>query len=369
MKQLTGRLTDYLGAMLSNRRRRSDGVDSQPDSLTPSVQSGRTHSISTCPQLARRAAPVEVAATLPVLDVLTSQLRETAEDMQQSVLAISSGFSGMAARARETVDAAHSGLQSETGHSTEETISEIRGVLQSLLTAVQDSSQLSSRLATRIGDLEQVLDGVTRNLVRVEAIAEEARIVGLNGRLEAARAGVHGAAFNVVANETKNLATNASETSHSVRKLVKQLDLSLRSVSEELNERIALDAEVAQQSQRTVSQLLDQLSDMHESMTSSLQRTEHISEALSGEICRSVVALQFQDRVNQRLDHVCEALSALRENLTPFRDVVSPVQAERRADDWRSWIQSRSTMKSERDLVASPGAAESSSDFGTVELF
>jgi hypothetical protein len=149
MKQLTGRQTDYLGAMLSNRLRRSDAVDSQPDSLTPFGESGRTHSISTCPQLARRAAPVEVAATLPVLDVLTSQLRETAEDTQPSVLAISSGFSGIAARARETVDAAHSGLQSESGHSTDETISEICGVLQSLLTAVQDSCQHASRLVSR----------------------------------------------------------------------------------------------------------------------------------------------------------------------------------------------------------------------------
>jgi methyl-accepting chemotaxis protein len=376
MKFMQDRLFSWLRLLIPGRfgRGLDQCVGRHEAELKTSTESyrGQTHSISFRPRLSRLADPVEVAATLPVLESLSRHLQQTAIDLQESVLEISSGFGGMAEQARETVQIAQSGLQNHDGRSTDGTIGEIRCVLHSLLSAVQDSSQLSLQLSGRIGELEKVLAGVTQSLVRVEKIADEARIVGLIGRLEAARAGSHGAAFNVVASETKNLATNASETSASIRRLVQQLDVSLRSVSADLQERIVLDADVAKRSQETVTQLLDQLSVMHHGMTESLQKTESISEALTREIGRSVMALQFQDRVNQRLDHVSETLLALHENLLPFAAKVSASQADARADDWREWLSSRSTMTSERVLIAHSGESVSSggkSDCGSVELF
>ena len=333
---------------------------------------GLTHSNHTCPQFADSADPVEVAASLPILAALSTHLRDTASDLQNSVLEISSGFGGMADRVRETVSIAQTGLISNDSVGTGSTVAEIRSVLNSLLSAVQESTQLSSRLAGRIGKLESVLANVNTSLRRVEKISEEARIVGLNGRLEAARAGNHGAAFNVVANETKNLGIHAAETSASIRGLVDQLDTSLRSVSSELQERISIDAETAERCESTVSGLLDQLGAMHAGMTNSLHRTESLGESLSRDIGRSVMALQFQDRVNQRLDHVVEALQALQENLTPFVDEAAPDLVESRAQDWTDWLNSRSTMESERITIGSSGSAaasNSSSDFGSVELF
>jgi hypothetical protein len=84
------------------------------------------------------------------------------------------------------------------------------------------------------------------------------------------------------------------------------------------------------------------------------------------------MALQFQDRVNQRLDHVVEALQALQENLTPFADEAEPELVESRAQDWSDWLCSRSTMQSERNIIGTGGAQSGSggsSDFGSVELF
>ncbi len=350
---------------------RLDQDYSDADESCEPTELPRTHSNKQRPRLARRPDPVEVAAALPVLEALSVHLEATASDLQDSVLEISSGFGGMAARARETVQIAQGGLSSENGFSADQTIGQIRDVLSTLLQAVQDSTQVSSRLADRIGTLETVLSQVNDSLKRVEKISDEARIVGLNGRLEAARAGSSGAAFNVVANETKNLGLHASATSASIRKLVDELDEALRTVSQELHARMELDAETARRSEETVMQLLNQLSVMHYTMTDSLHRTEHLSESLSRDIGRSVMALQFQDRVNQRLDHVVEALRALQENLAPFQKTVSEQRAELRANDWRAWLESRSTMKSERDVLCSTGSAvdSASSDAGSVELF
>lgn len=373
MKFLLQPLTKALASILPGRRN-ADSIEQsfeQTSSASAHSELPRTHSNTQRPRLASRPDPVEVAAALPVLEALSIHLEATASDLQDSVLEISSGFGGMAARARETVQIAQGGLSSENGFSADQTISQIRDVLGNLLQAVQDSTQVSSRLANRIGTLESVLSQVNDSLKRVEKISDEARIVGLNGRLEAARAGNHGAAFNVVANETKNLGLHASATSASIRKLVDELDQALRTVSQELHARMEMDAETARRSEETVMQLLNQLSVMHYTMTDSLHRTEHLSESLSRDIGRSVMALQFQDRVNQRLDHVVEALRALQENLTPFQKTVSEQRAESRANDWREWLDSRSTMKSERDVLCSTGSnvESASNDAGSVELF
>lgn len=367
-KQLAARLE----AVFAKPRIDADDSSAQDGHSASSTDTRRTHSNNSRPRISRRADPIEVAATLPMLETLAKHLRDTASDMQNAVVAISSGFGGMAASARETVQIAQGGLNSQEGTNTDQTIFEIRTVLTSLLSAVQDSSQLSSRLSDRIGELEQVLNGVNTSLRKVEKIAEEARIVGLNGRLEAARAGQHGSAFNVVANETKNLGVHAAETSTSIRKLVDQLDVSLKTVSQDLRSRMVLDAETASQSQQTVSRLLDQLGIMHHGMTDSLHRTQSASESLSREIGKSVMALQFQDRVNQRIDHVVEALEAIHENLSPYRAEVPAGRAESRAADWRQWLESKSTMQSERDLIFSrndTATSGDSGDCGSVELF
>jgi hypothetical protein len=143
-------------------------------------------------------------------------------------------------------------------------------------------------------------------------------------------------------------------------------------VSTELRERISVDAASALDSQIKVTNLLDQLGVMHHGLTTSLQRTESLSEGVSRDITKSIMALQFQDRVNQRLDHVVEALQALKENLSPFRNVASVEQTSSRSADWRAWLNSRSTMSSERLVIGQDSQSSSSAsaaDFGSVELF
>ena len=377
MNTLTKKLTSGISSLLARRENgsehvRIDAVAGEEAAESAFSSPRRTHSNQERPRLARKADPTEVAAMLPILDSLAKHVHETAEDLQHSVLEISTGFGGMAARVRETVETAHSGLTSDSGLNTDDTIHEIRAVLGSLLSAVQESTNSSQQLSERLQKLEQTLGEVNASLRQVETIAEEARIVGLNGRLEAARAGSHGAAFNVVANETKNLGVHAAETSASIRKQVEQLNRSLHQVSTELRERISIDAASALDSQVKVTNLLDQLGVMHHGLTTSLQRTESLSEGVSRDITKSIMALQFQDRVNQRLDHVVEALQALKENLSPFKDVASAERASSRSADWRAWLNSRSTMSSERQVIGQDSKANHSapaSDFGSVELF
>lgn len=319
----------------------------------------------------KSADPSEAAAAKCVLQSLERQIRATATDLQESLLKVSGGFGGIASRARQSVEVAQHGLDPGEGRaSMSETVHAIQTTLHGLLTSIRDSSEQSRRFSQQIHQLEQVLRDVNQSLTRVEGIAEEARIVGLNGRLEAARAGAHGAAFSVVANESKNLASNAAQTSASIRACVRQLDAALKKVAGQLNEQIRLDSEVVSQNEVMVNQLLMQLGMLHEDLTGALLQTQNIGSELGGEISRTITGLQFQDRINQQLDHIAEAIDAVEKTLKPFESVASPARVAQRSRDWKQWMERNSTMQSERSVVNSDASnSVSHADFGSVELF
>ena len=165
MNTLPKKLTSGISSLLMRRENDSEQIridDAAGDGIGDSAFSSprRTHSNQERPRLARKADPTEVAAMLPILDSLAKHVHETAEDLQHSVLEISTGFGGMAARVRETVETAHSGLTSDSGLSTDDTIHEIRSVLGSLLSAVQESTHSSQQLSERLQKLEQTLGEV-----------------------------------------------------------------------------------------------------------------------------------------------------------------------------------------------------------------
>jgi methyl-accepting chemotaxis protein len=236
---------------------------------------------------------VELAASVRVIKLLAEQLTRTSEDVQSSVLTISSGFSGMATQAREAVQLSQCRIQSQEG-------------------------------------MQRVLEDAAQTLTQVDTIAKEARMVGLNGQIEAARAGDKGAAFSIVANETKSLAYQATSTSGSLKKM------------------------------------LAELSGLHQELVDALHSSETTSRSLTDEIGKAVMGLQFQDRVNQQIQHIVDALNAIQNRLTPTLAHVAPPLVEARTQDWFRWMDAHSTMASERTTARHSPA---SSSFGSVELF
>ena len=96
-------------------------------------------------------------------------------------------------------------------------------------------------------------------------------------------------------------------------------------------------------------------------MRSMLEQASSDNRILSEEISKAVHGMQFQDRVNQRLEHVREALDDSHARLSDLRgEIESPDPAY--LDD----LMTRYTMHEERS-VAHKGAVEAAA--GDVELF
>jgi hypothetical protein len=103
----------------------------------------------------------------------------------------------------------------------------------------------------------------------------------------------------------------------------------------------------------------------------SLQASESTSESLSRDISKAVMELQFQDRVNQQIEHLAETQNAVYDRAVPITQQVLSRNVGARLEDWRKWMRSRSTMESERTVPhsCSGPSATQADGFASVEVF
>lgn len=211
------------------------------------------------------SAAAAISGILPLLDFMSDVLRETAYTMQLSVQQVGHDFSAIAATSRDAVDASRRGLDVYCDHDR-------------ILREINDSLQVISQ------------------------IADEAGIVGMNGRLEAARSPQCTAAFNVVATETGHL------------------------------------SEQTARARERIQQAVHQLHSMNRGLHTNLQKTEDLSLRLTNSIQSTVVGLQFQDLAFQRIIAVVDALQEIRRTLLQLPVHLNTEEIRHRQRAWYNWF-------------------------------
>jgi methyl-accepting chemotaxis protein len=321
----------------------------------------------------------EVLTIGKVLEVVTNQVVEVNKDVEQSVVGVCQGFQGMARQASEAVNAASASLGIGDGGGGKDLISEMRTVVGSLVQKMRASCEFSEMVSERLMDLEKRFVTIEKAMGAIEDLSCRARLVALNGEIEAARLGDAGRAFGVVAQETKVLSDHAADTSNSISELVADLVKDVHTTSSDLRERAQLDLTGFAISERQAIDLLVEIDANQKQMSESLSRSGDLSSALRGEIAQAIVSMQFQDRVSQRLVHVADALQLLIDRAAAHVDPTIETVASQSSQQLLESIASTFTMESERVLVqsneeknatpAGSGSGSGGADSFDVELF
>jgi len=305
----------------------------------------------------------ELQACLPMLPILTGQLKEVTRHVEEAVVKVCGSFQDMAERARQAAtQATLSSGNAAAADSTEEVgieglISRTRATLGSLLQRIDQSSASSDMTAEQMGAMEQKIEDLTGTLHGVDEIARNARVLALNGQIEAARAGVQGAAFSIVAVETAKMAQHAATSSKSIQKRIGDVSTSINRAATELRKRAANDQCEAARSREEVNAALDTMSSLHADMQQAIEQANRNSDRLARDISAAVMAMQFQDAVSQRIGHVVHALEEMHAALQSHA-VAAAAGAPKKcsstaeADDWAHRLAQRYTMDSERLVLA-----------------
>jgi methyl-accepting chemotaxis protein len=303
--------------------------------------------------------------------VLSAQLDDTARHVEESVVRVCTSFSSIARRTKES--AAHAASAAGRAGGSDGAQVTARSTIAGLLGRMDQVRRAADQAVDTLRRIEGIatrVDRIQRSLDDVDAVAHSLRILALNARIEAVRAGERGHAFGVVAAETGRQAEAVGATAKSVRGMVDALWHEVKASTEQMRGGLVQSkaddlGRAADLSREEGARALDALAGSQAEMQALVAGAAANSQRLAADIEDAMTALQFQDSVNQQLEHVASALKEARAALDAGDGA--------RADDLLDRLRARATMQSERRVLdrvtnRTPVDAGDSAP-GSVELF
>jgi methyl-accepting chemotaxis protein len=307
----------------------------------------------------------ELARYLPHFNRMSEQLKQTSVQIESSVVEVCNSFQGIAARAKQTVDHTKGFLSREDegcsgARSFESLIGNCSNTLVKILTTTEEAGEVSRRAIERIRLMDKASQSISSAIAQLEQIAGGNKILALNARIEAARAGAHGAGFAVVAMEVISQTERSQKVNAQVSELIGNLRALAGSTLEDLQRMNDRDRERVQQCRDEVDESLRDLQSAHGEMKTILTGITDEGALLANDIGAAVRGLQFQDRTSQRIAHVVEDLDTIRTRLASSFGDESSIEAASDAGF------SDYTMQEEREVAGMHGDEATQGD---VELF
>ena len=309
-----------------------------------------------------------VQAHLPVLPVVSAQLRDTSRQVEQAVAQVGGNFERMVECAREGVNRTTK-LIGEQGSANgmDATLAASRQALEDLLVRIVADGQVCDKLTGRMAALERDMQTIVRTLADVDRISFGNTILALNARIEAVHVGERGQGFELIAQELWTQARRSEEITDSIRTIIRQLAGDAKAAISEISEMACADHGRIAALQQEVRDALDRFESVHAEMQRSLCENNTCGASLSSEIARAVETMQFQDRVSQRIGHIVDALDSMQAALeqSPTTSTgTAPVAGAAHL------LSAAYTMNAERDVHASVvGEAAKHEELSDVEIF
>ena len=198
----------------------------------------------------------------------------------------------------------------EAGHEAElpRFIAETRSVLGQLVAQALALSENGRAVAARMNELAQRLARVEEVGRSANRLADRTTLVALNAKIEAAHAGAQGESFMVVANEVRELATEARGFNSEVARLVDDAIGEARGAATEIVERAERDCAAVVAAREQVDALLLRVARLDESMARSVNE---YAGSIGENVAVAVRCLQFEDIASQVAGHALRTLETL----------------------------------------------------------
>lgn len=169
----------------------------------------------------------------------------------------------------------------------------------------------SVEVAYKVDDMVKHLDAIFAVLQRIEGISSDSHVLAVNAAIEAARAGAEGRAFQLVAENIKGLAKEASTLKDEISDHTTDVKQSIDSVRELLSAMASHDMTEAIQVQKSVSSVVAMLEDTSARLQAARAKADHYTAEVEKGAADAIRLLQFEDMCRQLIDQVRGALDRL----------------------------------------------------------
>jgi methyl-accepting chemotaxis protein len=237
-------------------------------------------------------------------------------EAEQAIDTAVDAFSRLAAEAQQLTECAKSAFDSQAGNSVNGHVELATDVMNDFVCRLLAGAEDISGSAQKMQDLVRIAGELAGLLEEIEAVADQTSLLSLNASIEAARAGSAGRGFAVVAKEVGKLADRSRATSERTKGLVSATSRSSISICQALADAAMKSRREGCEAQAEVLRLMATIREVDQLSKLTLNRISETSMGLAATIGSIVTALQFQDLLRQRLEHVATPLCSLRDSLT-----------------------------------------------------
>ncbi|QXH51283.1 chemotaxis protein [Pseudomonas fakonensis] len=291
----------------------------------------------------------------PLLQLLPQAAAAWTDGLQQSRLLVADNIGGLLERFAAIHQRLDASLDAAARSTEQDGVSDglrrCSGQLQQVTDAFASRGQRQSAVLQSISHLDSYTGQLQQMARHVQEIANQTNLLALNAAIEAARAGDYGRGFSVVADEVRKLSQLSATTGQSMDAKVGEINHAIQTSIESAEALSAHDQADLAHLQQLLDEVIEGLGGNLKALDQTSRELQQDTRTTQQDIQAILVNLQFQDRVDQVLDHVAidlgELLAALAANDPKLADI----------DAWLRGQRERFTTREERSGRHSPSDA------------
>lgn len=246
-----------------------------------------------------------------VLPIWSGQIEMARTHSEESITALTNRFADISRRLDETL----AGSQGQTRDELLTLLGETQLELDSIIVSLRSALAAKEALVHEVASLSELTEKLKPMAQSVADIAKQTNLLALNAAIEAARAGEAGRGFAVVADEVRKLSTLSGETGKQISQTVETVNAAIESTQQISRDFAQEDEAIISKAGNVIAQVIDRFHTAAMELANTSTTLQNESQVISSEISDVLVALQFQDRVSQILDHVRSDLDKLKQHL------------------------------------------------------
>jgi len=184
----------------------------------------------------------------------------------------------------------------------------------------------------------------------VATLARQPNLLSINAAIEAARAGETGRGFAVVAAEVRRLSTGSGDTGRRIGQQVTGFTDRIQQILQQATADQATENQVFEHAERSIDEVVQQVDHAVAALHQRAAELSRRGAAVRQQVETLMVALQFQDRVQQMLEQVSASIERGTKQLSQALRSGQPLDAS----DWQALLSEGYTTPEQRQLAGAP---------------